>query len=197
LKNNVPYQVLGTRFFERREVKDLLAYVLAAKNNKDLTSLGRIINTPTRGIGKVTYLKICEGQIEDLPSATRDKVRQFYRILDEINKKIEEVVIEYNQSKGFSYIISRQAGDFIYYKDSTFNITNDLVKGLNDRYNKEKGSKKEEEKKKDSEPEVDPILAVWAAEAAAFDALEAKFIAELGLSRKELPEIWRQAHPEQ
>lgn len=55
----------------------------------------------------------------------------------------------------------------------------------------------EEEKKKDSEPEVDPILAVWAAEAAAFDALEAKFIAELGLSRKDLPEIWRQAHHEQ
>jgi outer membrane protein len=79
---------------------------------------------------------------------TQELQEQQFKLMQDINKKIEEVVTEYNQNKGFSYIISRQAGDFIYYKDSTFNITADLVKALNERYNKEKGSKKEEEKKK-------------------------------------------------
>ena len=61
LKRNVPYQVLGTRFFDRKEVKDVLSYIRSALNPNDLTNLGRIINVPTRGIGKVTFLKVAEG----------------------------------------------------------------------------------------------------------------------------------------
>ncbi len=70
-----------------------------------------------------------------------------FKLMQDINKKIEEYLAEYNASKGYAYIISRQAGDFIYYKDSTFDITDDLVRGLNDKYNEEKGAKKEEKKK--------------------------------------------------
>jgi outer membrane protein len=69
-----------------------------------------------------------------------------FKLMQDINKKIEEYLAQYNANKGYSYIISRQAGDFIYYKDSTFDITIDLVKGLNDQYNLDKGAKKEEKK---------------------------------------------------
>jgi DNA helicase-2/ATP-dependent DNA helicase PcrA len=49
----VPYKVIGgVRFYERREVKDVLAYLRAAHNTADSVSFERIINTPPRGIGK-------------------------------------------------------------------------------------------------------------------------------------------------
>jgi DNA helicase-2/ATP-dependent DNA helicase PcrA len=49
----VPHKVIGgVRFYERREVKDVLAYLRAAHNPADSVSFERIINTPPRGVGK-------------------------------------------------------------------------------------------------------------------------------------------------
>ena len=56
---DIPYQVIGgLRFYERREVKDILAYMRVIVNPADSVSLKRIINVPTRGIGKTTVEKI-------------------------------------------------------------------------------------------------------------------------------------------
>jgi outer membrane protein len=77
----------------------------------------------------------------------QDLQEQQFKLMQDINKKIEEYMTDYNQAKGYSYIISRQSGDFIYFKDTTLNITADVIKGLNERYNEEKGAKKEEAKK--------------------------------------------------
>jgi DNA helicase-2/ATP-dependent DNA helicase PcrA len=82
----IPHQVLGTRFFERKEVKDVLAYIRAAQNPKSTIDMGRIINVPVRGIGKVTLDKIIAGQKDSLPTATRAKVDAFYKILVRIRE---------------------------------------------------------------------------------------------------------------
>lgn len=52
LKHNIPYKVYGgLRFFERMEIKDVLAYVRLINNRHDDVGFERIINTPTRGLG--------------------------------------------------------------------------------------------------------------------------------------------------
>ena len=55
MRFGIPSQLVGgTRFYERREVKDALAYVRLARNSADRVALGRIINVPARGIGAKT-----------------------------------------------------------------------------------------------------------------------------------------------
>lgn len=55
----IPYKVLGgMSFYERKEIKDILAYLSLASNNDNGISLRRIINTPPRGIGASTMSKI-------------------------------------------------------------------------------------------------------------------------------------------
>jgi outer membrane protein len=52
---------------------------------------------------------------------------------NEIKAKIEEYLREYNNASAYTYIVSYEPGLF-YYKDTAYNITADLVKGLNERY---------------------------------------------------------------
>ncbi len=89
LRYNIPYQVLGVKFFERKEIKDTLAYLRAALNPQSLSDIKRIINFPTRGIGKVTLAKIFAGEKESLPIKVKIKVDNFYQTLEEIKEKIE------------------------------------------------------------------------------------------------------------
>ena len=52
VKNNISYQIFGgTKFYERKEIKDILAYLKILINKDDDVSLARIINVPKRGIG--------------------------------------------------------------------------------------------------------------------------------------------------
>jgi len=89
LRYNVPYQVLGVKFFERKEIKDTLAYLRAALNPESLSDIKRIINFPARGIGKVTLAKIFANDMEDLPIKARIKINNFYELLAEIKNKIQ------------------------------------------------------------------------------------------------------------
>ena len=68
-KENIPYRVIGgLKFYDRKEIKDLVAYLKFIVNPVDLISLLRIINTPSRGIGKATVEKIREtAQSENIP----------------------------------------------------------------------------------------------------------------------------------
>ena len=52
IRVGLPYKVVGgVRFYERREVRDALAYLRAVVNDDDTVSMRRILNTPRRGIG--------------------------------------------------------------------------------------------------------------------------------------------------
>ena len=57
--NDMPYQIIGgTRFYDRREIKDALAFLRAAVNPSDEVSLKRVVNLPARGIGGRTIAKL-------------------------------------------------------------------------------------------------------------------------------------------
>lgn len=62
-----PYQIVGgIRFYERKEIKDILSYLKFMVNPTDLMSLERIYNVPTRGIGETTFNKITAIDAPDL-----------------------------------------------------------------------------------------------------------------------------------
>ncbi|MEK7088151.1 MAG: UvrD-helicase domain-containing protein [Patescibacteria group bacterium] len=87
LDEKIPYQVLGTRFFERKEIKDVLAYIKAALNPENLSDFKRAIENPRRGIGKVTLAKALSGMVEKLPAAARMKIGEFRDLLAQIKKQ--------------------------------------------------------------------------------------------------------------
>lgn len=59
VKSSVPYQIVGGhKFYDRKEIKDILAYLKLVANPADTMSLNRIINTPKRGIGTATVDKL-------------------------------------------------------------------------------------------------------------------------------------------
>ena len=58
-RENIPYKIVGgLKFYERKEIKDIIAYLRLIQNTSDNISLKRIINEPKRGIGKTSLDKI-------------------------------------------------------------------------------------------------------------------------------------------
>ena len=58
--------------------------------------------------------------------------------MTELRKQVEGFLKEYNKSKGYAYILSYEPGFIIYYRDSAYNITGDLITGLNAQYQEKK-----------------------------------------------------------
>ncbi len=72
IEAGIPYQIVGgVKFYERKEIKDVLAYVRLVVNPKDLVSLARVVNVPARGIGDKSFSTI-KNYIFDRP---RDEER--------------------------------------------------------------------------------------------------------------------------
>lgn len=84
LRAGVPYQVLGTRFFERMEVKDVLSYLKASLNPAAQSDVARASATPPRGIGKVTLAKMLLNEDLSLTPALQKKVGDFRKLLSAI-----------------------------------------------------------------------------------------------------------------
>jgi DNA helicase-2/ATP-dependent DNA helicase PcrA len=87
LKENVIYNLLGTKFFERKEIKDVLSYLRAALNRSSQPDLRRVFDTPKRGIGKVTIAKIFAG--EELSTKAAQKIGEVYEFLDKVMMTLE------------------------------------------------------------------------------------------------------------
>ncbi len=61
IRYNIPYRLVGaTRFYARKEIRDVLAFLRLAQNPDDNVSFQRVVNTPTRGIGARTVAKVIE-----------------------------------------------------------------------------------------------------------------------------------------
>jgi DNA helicase-2/ATP-dependent DNA helicase PcrA len=98
---SLPYQIIGTvRFYERMEVRDILAYCKALANPADSVNLKRIINVPRRGIGKTSFERL-EGTAVDrdvsivelirsgdhgLPTAATKRCAEFLKLFDKLHK---------------------------------------------------------------------------------------------------------------
>lgn len=115
LNFGIPYQLLGTKFFERKEVKDVLSFLRLALNPGSIADLTRVINTPARGIGKVTLLKIVEGKRDELKGATLAKVEQF----DQMMMDIADCARTHKISDTLKFIMKRTGIETNYRKNGT------------------------------------------------------------------------------
>ncbi len=89
LRHDIPYHLVGTRFFQRKEIKDMISYIRLALNPDSISDLKRVINTPKRGIGKVTLLKLVSGQSDQLSPKIQKKISDFWEVVSKIKEKIE------------------------------------------------------------------------------------------------------------
>lgn len=69
IKRAIPYKIIGgLKFYDRKEIKDILAYLKFINNNADTVSLRRIINVPKRSIGDATVEKVAQFSLDtDIP----------------------------------------------------------------------------------------------------------------------------------
>ena len=107
-RENVPYKIVGgLKFYERKEIKDIIAYLRLIQNSADNLSLKRIINEPKRGIGKTSLEKI-EALAEQNETSMYEVIkhadqyglnrvylnsRDFINIIEELKDKKDKLVI--------------------------------------------------------------------------------------------------------
>lgn len=113
LERGVPYQMVnGVEFYQRKEIKDMLGYLMLLNNPRDDMAFLRVINTPPRGIGKTTIERLNahagrkaktllaaareSGLIESLPKKAAVTVAKFVALFDRLNlvsmRPVEEIV---------------------------------------------------------------------------------------------------------
>lgn len=89
MEEGLPYQVIGIKFFERKEIKDMVSYLRAALDWESFSDIKRIINMPPRGLGKTSLLKIFAGKESELNIGIKIKIKKFRDFLLEIKKESE------------------------------------------------------------------------------------------------------------
>ena len=86
LFSDVPYRVIGTQFFERAEVKDIIAYIRASVNRDSLADIKRTIGKPARGIGDSSVAKIFAGMRDSLTPRAKNALASYEKILEAIGE---------------------------------------------------------------------------------------------------------------
>jgi DNA helicase-2/ATP-dependent DNA helicase PcrA len=89
LSAGIPYKLLGTGFFDRKEVKDVLAWIRLALEPAREADRMRAVQAPTRGIGKTTLAKLSAGKRSELRASDLAKVTAFENIVEELGTAAE------------------------------------------------------------------------------------------------------------
>jgi outer membrane protein len=114
---------------------------LDRKNQEQINQWRQKSSTMTQAEGEEAQRKYQEMQ-QEFAARKQELEQGLYKFEEEernkIRKRIEEFVKEYNKERNYSYIIAYDATSFIYNKDTLYNITNDLIDGLNAEYKKTK-----------------------------------------------------------
>lgn len=129
MKSNIPYTMVGgQKFYDRKEIKDLLSYLRVIANSNDDISLQRIINVPKRGIGPSSVEKIqtyalqnnismfdalAEVDFIGLSKKVTQECISFYEMIQNLIKEqefleISEIVDEVLQKSGYRYMLDRE-----------------------------------------------------------------------------------------
>ncbi len=109
VKSGLPYKIIGgLKFYQRKEIKDILSYMRVIANPYDDVSLTRIINVPRRGIGNATLNKLRAAaeetnesifdiikSVEDLPlsSTLKNRLRKFHVMMEDFINMSEQMTI--------------------------------------------------------------------------------------------------------
>ncbi len=105
IENRIPYQVVrGIEFYNRKEIRDILAYLRIIVNIADTQALLRIINTPARGIGNTTIARLesfaaskgtslyqainNSDALNSIPAGTKAKLKNFSNMIEDFRKDI-------------------------------------------------------------------------------------------------------------
>lgn len=113
MRSGVPYRIVGgTRFYERKEIRDVIAYLRVLDNPDDVVSMRRIVNTPKRGIGDravgfvslhaenhgVSFAEALDAAAHDevpmLGARGRNAIARFTELLDGLRRASRELVDE-------------------------------------------------------------------------------------------------------
>lgn len=129
VKSNMTYQIVGgTKFYDRKEIKDLLAYLRLIANNDDDLSLARIINEPKRSIGATSFEKIATYAIEQdrsifdamkevlfmgLTSKAANAVEKFHELIEGFTKmqdylSVTELVEQVIDKSGYREMLQNE-----------------------------------------------------------------------------------------
>ena len=131
---DMPYRIIGgVRFYERREIKDVLAYLKLIANPKDTASFLRVVNYPRRGIGDTTLTRMLEGATAagltpleaaraatslsaDLPSSGAESLVKFAELIDRFrglapHMRVHELLAELIGELGLLEALRSEGGD--------------------------------------------------------------------------------------
>jgi len=106
IRKNIPYRLLsGTKFYDRKEIIDILSYLKVLANNRNIIPLKRIINVPKRGIGETSIERVntfaseqdigfydALGRLDEIPELkTRArKFQDFYDLIESLKADVEK-----------------------------------------------------------------------------------------------------------